>query len=166
MNNIYLIGFMGTGKTVVGNALAVRIGRKFFDLDELIEKRQGRSISEIFNTEGEAFFRGLETDMLREVSRENRCIVACGGGAVIAEANRAVMCATGTMVCLNADPDTILARTAASSRPLLQVKDPKKAIIDLLEQRRSFYAQAEVSVETAGRGVEDIVAEIASLFGD
>lgn len=166
MNNIYLIGFMGTGKTAVGNALAVRTGRKFIDLDDIIEKRYGRSIAEIFNTEGEAFFRGLETDTLREFSRESRCVVACGGGAVVADANRAVMRATGTMVCLNADPDTIFARTADSSRPLLQVKDPRKAITDLLEQRRCFYAQADVSVDTSGRSVEDIAAEIASLFGD
>jgi shikimate kinase len=166
MNNLYLVGFMGTGKTVVGKKLSARLGRKFVDLDDCIVKRYNRSIADIFNTEGEVFFRGLETDMLREIAQEDKCIVACGGGAVIAEANRVVMKKTGTIVCLTADPETIFTRTAVSSRPLLQTRDPKRTIVDLLAQRQPFYAQADMVVDTARKSIDQVVGEITAVFSE
>ncbi|MDD5255003.1 MAG: shikimate kinase, partial [Candidatus Omnitrophica bacterium] len=129
MHNLYLVGFMGTGKTTIGRLVAGRTGRGFADLDELIELKEKRLIRDIFAEKGEAYFRRVEKQALREVAREDDFIVACGGGIVIDPDNIAMMKRTGAMVCLTASPGAILRRTQGqSNRPLLNVKDPKAQI--------------------------------------
>ena len=102
MNNIYLVGFMGTGKTAVGKELAKKKKLQFVDLDELIELREKRVISDIFAKNGEPYFRKAEKRVLKEVSKEKKFMVACGGGIVLDKGNIKIMKETGIIICLTA----------------------------------------------------------------
>lgn len=162
--NIFLSGFMGTGKTSVGRELAARMKREFVDLDSLIEKRQGRRITDIFAAEGEAFFRRLEKEALEEVCLSENKVVSCGGGIVIDGGNVSLMKEKGILVCLSASPEVIYARTRGSScRPLLNVPDPVARIGELLKQRGCYYALADITVDTSGMNVEETAAHIEKL---
>lgn len=164
MNNIYLVGFMGTGKSSVGRELAGFKGLRFVDLDETIEIKEKRRISEIFAKEGEPFFRKLEKEALLNVSREDRVVVACGGGIVIDPDNIRIMKETGKVICLSATPEVILKRTSGCvDRPLLNVADPKKQITLLLEKRAAFYARADQTIDTSNFTVKEIVNKISAL---
>ncbi len=162
--NIFLVGFMGTGKTSVGKALAARMKRDFVDLDELIETGQRRSIPDIFASEGEAFFRKLEKEALRDICLSDGKVVSCGGGIVIDGENVVLMKQRGMLVCLSASPEVIYARTRGSSnRPLLNVPDPVSRIGELLKQRERYYALADAGVDTSAMSVEDAAAYIEKL---
>lgn len=159
--NIYLVGFMGTGKTSVGKELAKKMKWKFLDLDELIELREKRAIRDIFAKDGESYFRRLESRVLGDVAKEKAFVVACGGGIVINPANIKAMKGSGTMVCLTASPEVILERTSSQAhRPLLNVKDPKKQIDHLLKLRAAYYAQADKTVNTSKISVKQVVAKV------
>ena len=120
---------MGTGKTTVGKLLAKKKKWHFLDLDELIELRQKRTINDIFSNDGEASFRRIERNILREVSKEKKFVIACGGGIVLNEENIKVMRQSGEIICLNATADVILKRTKGYyHRPLLNVGDQQKRI--------------------------------------
>ncbi len=161
MENIYLVGFMGTGKTAVGKELAKKKKLQFVDLDELIEFREKRAICDIFAKEGEPYFRKVEKRVLREVSREKKFVVACGGGIVLDKDNIKIMKETGILICLTATPQVILERTAACShRPLLNVKDPKKQIELLLKFRAPYYAEADKTINTSKISVKEVVEKI------
>lgn len=161
MGNIYLVGFMGTGKTTVGKELARRKKWRFVDLDELIELRERRTISEIFAKEGEPYFRRKEKEVLKEVAKEKKFVVACGGGIVIDKDNIKLMKETGIMVCLSATPEVILKRTSGyTHRPLLNVPEPKKQIELLLKLRAPYYAQADKIIDTSKLSVKDVVERI------
>lgn len=164
MNNIYLVGFMGTGKTSVGKEVARRLKRQFADIDELIELKEKRAIGDIFAREGEGYFRCLEKCVLKEVSVQDHFVVACGGGIVTNEENIRLMKQTGTMVCLSASPEAILRRTkGVSHRPLLNVADPAKRIEELLSSRQRFYAQADRMIDTTDISIKEAAQEIVSL---
>ncbi len=163
MNNIYLVGFMATGKTHIGKALAKKKKRIFVDLDELIELRQGQHIKDIFAQHGEPFFRRLEKRTLREVAREGNLIVACGGGIVIDPENIAIMKDSGKVVCLTASPQVILKRASCSAeRPLLNVPDPKRQIELLLKLRAPYYAKADEIVNTSRLSPKQVVEAVAT----
>lgn len=165
MRNIVLIGFMGTGKSVVGRALAQRLRRRFVDVDERIERTAGRPIRKIFAEEGEAAFRQMERAMIAEVARADGQVMATGGGAVLDETNLAVLKGNGWLVWLKADPDVILQRIGdPSSRPLLNVEDPKGRLTELLGLRQATYAKADAVVETSARSIQEIVEEIVRLM--
>ncbi len=106
--NIILTGFMGTGKTSVGREVAVRTGRPFLDLDDLIAQRAGRSIPDIFARDGEPAFRALESHLCQELRQPKGWVVATGGGAALNPTNREALAAGGTVICLEADAETIL----------------------------------------------------------
>ncbi|MFA4843213.1 MAG: shikimate kinase, partial [Candidatus Omnitrophota bacterium] len=112
MKNVYLVGFMGTGKTAVGTLLASKKGRQFLDLDALIELREKRAIRDIFAQSGEPYFRRLEANALKDVAKETNFVIACGGGIVINQQNIKIMKETGIIICLTAAPEVILKRTA------------------------------------------------------
>jgi len=159
--NIVLTGFMGTGKSSVGRELARRLRCEFLDMDLLIEEREERSISEIFATQGEGYFRALERDLCRELAAQSDLVIATGGGALMDPINREVMGHSGVLFCLRCNPDEILRRLAlAEDRPLLDVEDRRQRIEVLLAQRREAYSAIPHQVETTGRGVEEIVEEI------
>ena len=164
--NIVITGFMGTGKSSVGRLVAERLGRAFVDMDLLIEEREGRSIAEIFATEGEPYFRALERDLCRELAAQSDLVIATGGGALIDPVNREVMGRSGVLFCLRCSPDEILRRLAlAEDRPLLDVEDRRQRIEALLAQRREAYAQIPYQIETTGRTIEQVAEEVIRLAG-
>lgn len=163
--NIYLVGFMGTGKTSVGRELAEKKKWRFVDLDELIELKEKRAISDIFSKDGEPYFRRLEKQVLKEVAKESGFVVACGGGIVIDPENIKIMKGSGVTICLTAKPEVILERTAGyAHRPLLNVGDPKKQIELLLKLRSPYYAQADKTIDTSKISVKKVVDKIREII--
>ncbi len=164
MGNIYLVGFMGTGKTFVGKELTRRIKRQFVDLDDLIELKEKRAIRDIFVKKGEPYFRKIEKKALREISKEDNFVIACGGGIVMDEENIKTMKNTGIIVCLTASADTILKRTSGyAHRPLLNVSDPKKQIGLLLKLRAPYYALADKTIDTTELSVKKVVDRVIRI---
>ena len=164
MDNIYIVGFMGTGKTAVGKALASRLGMDFVDLDNLIEAKEGLKIVDIFNQKGEPYFRDLETQALKDVSAR-QAVAACGGGIVLKEDNISLMQESGLAVCLESSPEVIYQRTRQHKhRPLLNVEDPEVKIKELLEKRAPFYAKIEHHIDTSGLSIAEVVERIVELI--
>ncbi len=159
---IYLVGFMGSGKTTVAKELSKQTGRPLIDTDEALVEREGRSIPEIFDISGEAYFRKLETEVLRQVSKEGDGIISCGGGVAMKEENRRIMHTYGRTVLLMARPETILERVQHDdNRPLLKGKKNVEAIRELMDERMLAYRQAaDLIVDVDGKRPEDIAEEI------
>lgn len=164
--NIILVGFMGTGKSVVGKRLAARLGRVFLDTDERIVASAGRSIPEIFAAEGEGGFRARETAALQELSGLDGAVIATGGGVLGHDENVGLLRQAGTLVCLTARPGVILERTRPwKERPLLAgAPDPLAAVERLLEERAAHYALADLTVDTSDRTVEEVVDELCRVL--
>lgn len=160
--NIYLIGFMGCGKSTVSACLHSKYGKKQVEMDERIETEQGKSISEIFAQEGEMYFRGLETDLLNRLSRENNLVVSCGGGVPLRRENVAAMKKNGRVVLLLASPETVYQRVKDfHNRPLLEGNMNVEYIKGLMEARREAYEEAaDFSVSTDHKSAEEISGEI------
>jgi shikimate kinase len=160
INNVFLVGPMGAGKTTIGRLLAKHLSLKFVDLDAEIEKRCGADIPWIFDVEGEAGFRKRESQLLDEVTRAEKILLATGGGAVIDPHNRQLLKSRGCVVYLCASPNQLLERTAHDrSRPLLQVDDPLSVLKRLIAERDPLYREvADVVVETE-RKKPQVVAE-------
>lgn len=164
MRNLVLTGFMGTGKTAVGKAVAQRLNRPFVDMDAVIESRAGKAISRIFATDGEVTFRRMERDLCEELAVQEGLVIATGGGALVDSRNRGTMMATGTIVCLTASADQILDRVGeADDRPLLCVSDPHAEVARLLAEREPAYAAIPWQVPTDGRSVEDLAMTVIDL---
>jgi len=164
-SSITLIGFMGTGKTVVGKALAARLGKEFIELDALIEKKAGRPIPEIFEQDGEIAFRSLEIEATKEVAGRKNTVIACGGGIVLNKINIDRLKQECLIVYLKATPSVILKRVSQgdSERPLLKVANPNLAIRELLKFRKPFYERAaDITIDTSKLDVDSVVAEIVS----
>lgn len=155
--NIVITGFMGTGKSSVGQLVASQLQRPFLDTDAEIEKRVGKRIAQIFAEEGEAAFRHIERRMCRFLSAQEGLVISTGGGMLVDEGNRDVMLASGLVVCLSASPDALLQRLQAdkAERPLL--KGDWRA---LLEKRRPAYESIPCQIDTTYKSVEEVAAEI------
>lgn len=152
---------MGTGKTTVGKRLAEELNWALYDTDHEIVKRVGRPIPEIFATDGEAYFRQLETAVLTELSAVPQAVITTGGGAVLAAENREWMSKSGFVVGLQAEVAEIVRRVADDpNRPLLQADDLSERIVQLMETRAGLYDFAELTLPTTGREIEEIVMEI------
>lgn len=163
--NIYLVGFMGTGKSSVGCKLAKERGWNFVDLDELIELKEQRRIVDIFAKDGEAYFRKIEKKILKQVSTQKEFVVACGGGMVLDKDNIKLMKKTGMMICLYASPEEILKRVSANkNRPLLNVGKPQKRIELLLKMRAPYYMQADKIINTSRFSVKQVVKKISKIL--
>ena len=164
---IFLIGFMGSGKTTVGGLLATRLGRIFADLDDLIVEAAGLSIPEIFAREGEAGFRRRETEALRAAAAGRGTVVATGGGAACREENLALMLASGRVVALEVSAAEAVRRTGRrSGRPLLDGSaDPLSAAAELLAKRQAFYARAHLRIDTADLTPEEAGQAIVAGLG-
>lgn len=164
MKNIYLVGFMGTGKTAVGKELAKIKKRQFVDLDELIGLKEKRTISDIFAKSGEPCFRRIEKRVLQEVAKEKEFVVATGGGIVMDTENIRTMRDTGIIICLSAAPEVILIRTSGSShRPLLNVENPRERVELLLKLRAPYYALADKTIDTSKLTVAQVVEKIIKV---
>jgi shikimate kinase len=158
--NIVLIGFMGCGKSSVGRRLASLTGHRLVDSDELVAQSEGCTISEIFALAGEEEFRKLESRVLAGLVGVAGIVLATGGGAVLAEANRAVLKKIGTVAWLDADPDVLFERaTRSNRRPLLQTDDPRATFDRLLASRRPIYEDvADFRMDSTGLAHE-VVAQ-------
>lgn len=162
--HLVLVGLMGAGKSTVGRRCAERLGRVFVDVDDLVEAAAGRSVPEIFATDGEAAFRERERVALAEAcASPGLLVIACGGGAMLDPANRECARAHGCVVWLTADPATLAARVgrgaARERRPLLADGDPEATLDRLAGERADAYAAAaHARVDTAGRSVDEVAS--------
>ena len=161
--HLFLIGFMGAGKTAVSNALSAMTGIPVLDTDEQIRMQEGMEISEIFAQKGEGYFRDLETQLLRALQGQEVRIISCGGGMPLRPQNAALMKEAGTVVWLTVSPETVSQRLQNDhSRPLLASRKDPAAIAELMEARREAYeAACSRQVCTDGRAVKEIAEEIA-----
>jgi shikimate kinase len=164
--NIFLVGMMGAGKTTVGRALAHRLRRRFVDTDRVIVERTGVPIATVFEIEGEAGFRKRESAILEEVSREAGCVIATGGGAVLAAENRVLMRSRGTVVYLRARLESLWERTRQdTNRPLLATADPRGTLATLLEQREPLYLEsAHLIMDTGAQSASTLVSRLAAAL--
>lgn len=167
MSGIFLVGFMGAGKSSVGRRLARSLSLPFIDLDSEIESRESRPVAEIFAADGEARFRALESEVLREAASGPDAVVACGGGAVLSEENRRVLASEGRVVHLRVGADEALSRIGRTeSRPLLAGGDAREAAERLLAARVRLYEDvADVTVDTSGRTVAEVAEAVAEALG-
>ncbi len=162
--NVFLVGFMGAGKSSVGRLLAKRLGRRFVETDDLIVAREGRSIPEIFTIGGEARFRELEADLLELLERERGAVIVTGGGFPCREGRMEALRELGTVVWLAGEFDALYERALRSgSRPMLDGR-PKEEVAALCRAREPYYRQAHLAVETTGMGVEQVVRRILALL--
>jgi shikimate kinase len=165
MKNIYLIGFMGTGKTTVGKIIAEKLKKSFVEMDSLIEEHEGKEINEIFENKGEPYFRNLEKELLLKLSGESDLVISYGGGAVCNEENISLVKRTGKVFCLSATAATIYERTKKySHRPLLKVASPLKQIEELLLRRFPYYRQADYIVDTEGVTPDEVAEKILDII--
>jgi shikimate kinase len=160
--HLVLVGPMGAGKTSIGRRLADRLGLRFADVDEEIERRTGSRVSTIFECEGEAGFRTREREMLAEVLQGTPCVVATGGGAVLAEGNRRAMRERAFVVHLRVGVDDQLHRLARDrTRPLLEVEDRASVLRTLAEQRAPLYTEvADIAFSTDGMTASEAAAAL------
>ena len=160
--NIVLVGFMGSGKSTVGRMVARRLRFRFLDTDKLVEERAHMRIPEIFEKHGEADFRGRETAVLTSLRGVQQHIVATGGGIVTVAENIPLLRSLGLVVLLTAEPDEIYRRVSRNSeRPLLQVEDPRRRVLDLMAARLPAYeAAAHFRVDSTRLQHEDVTERI------
>jgi shikimate kinase len=162
--NIVLTGFMGTGKNAVGLILAERLGWRFVDTDVLVEERTGRTISDIFEWDGEAAFRRLERAACQEVAARREHVIATGGGATLDPENRAALTRGNLLVCLTSEPEEIARRLAGDeTRPLL-AGDPVARIRELLAARQPVYDALPHHVDTTHLSPEQVADEVMKLY--
>jgi shikimate kinase len=166
MMNLVLIGYRATGKTTLARLLAQRLQCDWIDADVEIERRAGKSIARMFAEDGEPAFRDLEAQVIAELCARERLVLAAGGGAPLRPESRQAMRAGGTVVWLQARPETVLQRmsgdaTTLARRPSLTDKNPLDEIVHLLERREPIYREsAHLAIDTEGKTPEQIVAEI------
>jgi shikimate kinase len=166
MKNLVLVGFMGSGKTAAGQRAAQRLGLTFVDMDDLIEQRLGMTITRIFQTKGEAFFRQHERELVRELAaRQDHCI-ATGGGVVLDPNNLRDFSRTGVVVCCWVDARVAFERTKhARHRPLLEADPDRRARIEeLLRQREPLYRAIPLQIDTSAMTVEQQADELVRIY--
>ena len=162
MKTIFLIGFMGVGKSAVADCLNREYGMRRIEMDEAIEQKEQMSISELFARKGEPYFRQLETDLIASLESADNTVVSCGGGVAMRKENVELMRRIGRVVLLTATPETILSRvTENDDRPLLRGKKNVRDIAALMEARRPAYeAAADLTVAVDGKTPQEICGEI------
>lgn len=164
--NIFLIGFMGAGKSTVAAALADRLNMSLVEMDARIVEEQGMSINDIFEKYGESHFRDMESKLVSDIKKEGNKVVSCGGGVVVREENVSCMKENGIIVFLCATPETIYERVKDSKdRPILNGNMNVEYIAGLMEKRRALYeAAADIKIDTDGKAVEQICEEIIAVI--
>lgn len=166
--NIFLIGFMGAGKSTVALQLRQELHMELREMDQMIVEQQGMSINEIFERFGEEHFRGLETELIKQLGNSAPAVISCGGGAVMRQENVAYMKDSGRIVLLTAEPETIYQRVKnGKDRPILNGNMNVEFIRQLMDKRRGRYQEvADITVVTDGRSVEDICREIRQKIAE
>ncbi len=159
--NIFLLGFMGAGKSTVGAILAEKIGYRYCDADEFIETRAGATITQIFADYGEKYFRDLESESMESLSTEEKQVIATGGGVIQRDRNWDAMNSGGITVYLQAPIEVIWERIKDSKdRPLLQVENPLETASELLNKRTPLYEKADLVIDTSDLSLEEVAEEI------
>lgn len=172
-NNIfYLTGFMGSGKSTIGPILANTLGWEFYDLDQVIEGKEGKSVKEIFDLYSEEYFRKLETETLIELSGKDKVIIALGGGAIASDRNIAILKSTGIIIYLKMSPQSAMERLKFKrNRPVLLAdlkedftnEDLLKRISELFEKRKIYYDQSDIIIDTDGIPVGKTIDNLARI---
>ena len=161
--NIYLCGFMATGKSSVGKRLASLLRYDFLDMDSAIEEESGMSIPQIFSTRGETVFRAMESKMVEKLAARNRYVIATGGGTIVNARNLEILKHSGTVVTLTADIQTILSRVGSGEdRPMLKGDDLRKRIAALMDERAHAYAQADMIIDTSTLTIDEVAQRIVT----
>ena len=165
MKNIVLVGFMGTGKTAVAAEIARELGMPRINTDEIIEKKAGMAINDIFARQGESRFREMEREAVMEVSANESSVIDTGGGVVINELNLKDLKMSGVLFCLNATPEEIFKRVKTEThRPILNVKDPIGEINCLLLKREPYYKRADYQITTTAKTPREVADEIIEIY--
>lgn len=166
MNNIILIGFMGSGKSTIGKMLSEKLGLELIDMDNKIEEKEQKSINDIFRDEGETYFRFLETECLKDLLDVRNTIISTGGGIILKSKNVKMLHEIGKVIFLHADANQIIDNLKDdTTRPLLQTDNYEKKVKDLLEEREANYLNAaDIIIQTSGKELDNIVDEIVSLL--
>jgi len=163
-DNIFITGFMGTGKTTVADALARRTGKTLIDTDKLIETKEGKSIAEIFKTKGELYFRRIERQILTEIVNGKNVVVATGGGTLLDEESYQFALDNGIVIVLQARPNIILKRLQQeNSRPLLAGENKLGRIIDLMNKRKDRYKRFKYCIDTSNLSVNQVVDKVIQI---
>ena len=159
--NIVLIGFMGSGKSMIARQLGQRLKVEVVATDRLIEAKEGQAIDEIFKSKGETYFRNIERDIIKDVSLRRGIVIDCGGGVVCVKENLQNLKTNGIVFYLQATPEVIYQRIKHEShRPLLKVSDPLGHIKELYQHRLPLYNQADYVIDANDASIEGPVAEI------
>ncbi|MCX7910879.1 MAG: shikimate kinase [Endomicrobia bacterium] len=168
MVNIVLTGFMCTGKTSVGMKLKEILNYDYYDTDELIQKKMGLTISEIFRIFGESYFRDIESKVVKEVSKNDKSIISTGGGVVLRKENMENLRKNGIIINLSAKPETIYERLKKQPgiRPLLDKPNPLQEIRKLLKQREKYYQDCDFQIQTDNISVEKVAYKILECIKD
>ncbi len=166
-NNIVLIGFMGAGKSLLSQRLSVRLNWTVLSTDDLIVKREGRPITDIFAQSGEPYFRAVEKKVVSDIARKDEIIIDCGGGVVLDPENLAVLKQKGVVFYLSATPEKIYQRIKDQThRPLLNVPDPLARLEELLAKRQAFYEQADYTIDTNDNDWQRVCEEIEMIMSE
>ena len=164
--NVVLVGFMGAGKSVCGRLLARRLGRCFVETDDIVVSLDGRPIPEIFRQDGEETFRRLEGEAVAALSLKSGDVIATGGGLPCREGRMEALRELGTVVWLRGDlPELLVRARGAGARPMLTGRTPEE-IEALFRAREPYYARAHLSVDTAGLGIDQVVARLLATLRD
>lgn len=157
---LVLLGMMGAGKSYVGKVLAQRLDWRFVDMDSFIENKEGRSVSEIFDQGGEAYFRSVEANVLANILQDDKCVISTGGGVVLRDENRRIINDGSFSVWIKSDVEVLYSRLKNDvTRPLLRTEDLKVRLHDLIDQRDALYSCADVHIENNAQG-EDAVLDV------
>ena len=164
--NIALTGFMGSGKSAVSRELGKLTGYQVVDIDSEVQKQAGRSIKEIFDSEGEQAFRDMESTAVARIAKGKSQIISTGGGVVLRSENIDALHAGGVIVNLKASAETVHERTRHNeNRPLLQVEEPLARIQELMREREEYYQRADFFIETDELSVLEVAQEILESVG-
>jgi shikimate kinase len=163
--NLYLVGFMGVGKSAFGRKVARELGLRFIDSDRQIESEQGKKIPEIFAEKGESHFRNLERQFIENGHPEMGCVVSCGGGLVVEPGMKELLKQKGVVICLFASAESIIERTSRNKkRPLLNVDDPAAKVRELLKEREPIYMDSGACISTEDRTISEVVRHMIRTY--
>lgn len=164
---IALVGMMGAGKSHLGKSLAERLGCEFMDTDEQVESASGLSVADIFELYGESRFRQAEKEAVADAVKKGVCVIATGGGALMASETLELLKKKSWMVWLDVDPETLWERIKnAGHRPLLKTENPRDRLFSLIETREPLYAQAHIHIRISGEGKEECLKKILKALSE
>ncbi len=163
--NLYLVGFMGTGKSVIGQKVARELEMDFIDSDQYIENKEAMKISEMFDRFGEPHFRKLESLFIHEWQPRQNAVIACGGGLITNDELLQIILSQGIAITLWASLDTLVNRLSGDkNRPLLATEDPRRRIQKLMEDRTEIYQKVGLGVNTDNRSISDIANHVKRIY--